>query len=127
MDEKIQSKAEQWFHYAEDDLQAAKKLFGEFNHITCFHSQQSAEKYLKGLLVLLEKEFRKSHDLNYLIDLLECDVPEEIMSAAEFLTEYSVEARYPGEFSVINDPEAQDTLQHAEKIKTFVLDKAKNL
>lgn len=121
MDNIIRSKAEQWFCYAENDLQAAKKLFGEINHITCFHCQQSAEKYLKGLLVLFDKEFRKSHDLSYLVDLLKCNVSEEIMSAAEFLTAYSVEARYPGDFPVISNQEAQDALQYAEEIKTFVL------
>ena len=53
MDKSIRENAEKWFKFADDDLQAAKKLFGEFNHITCFHCQQSAEKYLKGLLILL--------------------------------------------------------------------------
>lgn len=35
--------------YAED-LQTANKLQGEINRITCFHCQQAAEKYIKGLL-----------------------------------------------------------------------------
>jgi HEPN domain-containing protein len=123
MDKSLRENAEKWFKFADNDLQAAKKLAGEFNNIACFHCQQSAEKYLKGLLILLEKEFRKSHDLNYLLDLLECSAPEEIMSAAELLTEYSVESRYPGDFSAINDQETQDVIKEAELIKAFVLNK----
>ena len=123
MDNSIGENAAKQFKFADNDLQAAKKLYGEFNNIACFHCQQSAEKYLKGLLILLDKEFRKSHDLNYLLDLLEFSSPEVIMSAAELLTEYSVEARYPGDFSDIPNHETQEVIKNAELIKAFVLGK----
>jgi hypothetical protein len=43
----------EWISKAEDDYQAARRLGderGRFHDQVCFHCQQAAEKYLKGLL-----------------------------------------------------------------------------
>ncbi|NPV45108.1 MAG: HEPN domain-containing protein [Firmicutes bacterium] len=125
MNKKVQALVKEWFDFAEKDLKAAKKLFKEFNHITCFHCQQSSEKYIKGLLVLLQIDFRKSHNLTYLLELLGQDIPDDIMSAAEYLNEFAVEARYPGGFSTISDEEAQKALDYASNIKKYILEFAK--
>lgn len=126
MNKKVQSLVKDWFDFAEKDLKAAKKLFKEFNHITCFHSQQSSEKYIKGLLVLLQIDFRKSHNLTYLLELLNKNIPDNIMFSAEYLNEFAVEARYPGDFSTISDKETKKALEYALKIKKYVLKLAKN-
>jgi HEPN domain-containing protein len=125
MNKKIQSLVKEWFEFAEKDYKAAKKLFKEFNHITCFHCQQSSEKYIKGLLVLLQIDFRKTHNLTYLLELLNQDIPDNIMLAAEYLNEFAIEARYPGDFSTISDDETKKALDYALKIKTYILDLAK--
>ncbi len=122
---KIQSLVKEWFEFAEKDYKAAKKLFKEFNHITCFHCQQSSEKYIKGLLVLIQINFRKSHNLTYLLELLNQDIPDNIMLAAEYLNEFAVEARYPGDFSTISDNETKKALEYTQNIKTYILDLAK--
>jgi HEPN domain-containing protein len=121
MNPKIKNLANEWFQYAEQDLHAANKLLGEINHITCFHSQQAAEKYIKGLLVLRQIDFRKSHDLGYLLGLLNIEIPEKIFLASENLTEYAVEARYPGDFSSISDSEAEKAIAYANLIKNYIL------
>jgi HEPN domain-containing protein len=36
----------------------------------CYHAQQCAEKYLKAQLVLLGRDFPKTHDLGVLVALL---------------------------------------------------------
>ena len=125
MNKKIQSLVKEWFDFAEQDYKAAKKLFTEFNHITCFHCQQSSEKYIKGLLVLLQINFKKSHNLTYLLELLSQDVPDDIMLAAEYLNEFAVETRYPGDFSTISDEDTQKALDYACNIKNYILDLAK--
>ena len=125
MNKKIQSLVKEWFEFAEKDYKAAKKLFKEFNHITCFHCQQSSEKYIKGLLVLLQKDFRKSHNLTYLLELLNQDIPDNIMLAAEYLNEFAVEARYPSDFSSISNDETKKALEYALNIKAYILDLAK--
>ncbi len=125
MDRKVQLLVKDWFDFAEKDLQAAQRLYKEFNHIACFHCQQSAEKYIKGLLVLLQIDFRKSHNLSYLLELLDQDLPENILFSAEYLNEYAVEARYPGEFSSISDDETKTALKYAKEIKNFILELAR--
>lgn len=125
MNQKVQLLVKEWFDFAEKDLKAAKKLFKEFNHITCFHCQQSSEKYIKGLLVLLQIDFRKSHNLTYLLELLNQNIPDDIMFAAEYLNEFAVETRYPGDFSTISNEEAQKALDYALNIKMYILELAK--
>lgn len=108
------------------DLKAARELFENYNQIVCFHCQQSAEKYIKGFLILLQKDFKKTHNLNYLLDLIERDISDKVNEAAEYLNEYAVEARYPGEFNEINSEETQKALDYAEEIKKFIKKQTQN-
>lgn len=64
--------ASRWVRVAEDDLRSAEYLLtmgdtGPFN-VICFLAQQSAEKYLKSLLIYLAVDFAKTHDLIALIN-----------------------------------------------------------
>ena len=119
-DKKVKLLDKKWLNFAEQDLKAARELFENYNQIVCFHCQQSAEKYIKGLLILLQKDFKKTHNLNYLLDLIEKDIPDKVNEAAEYLNEYAVEARYPGEFDEIDSDETQKALKYAESIKSFI-------
>jgi HEPN domain-containing protein len=54
----------EWTRYARDDMEAAGILLEHHpgkNEIICYHCQQSAEKYLKSLLALLDKPIPRSH------------------------------------------------------------------
>lgn len=67
--------------------------------IAGFHAQQSSEKLVKAVLAVHGMAFAKSHDLEYLIDLVaqgEIAAPEGIRDA-EALTPWAVESRYEGE------------------------------
>lgn len=121
MDPKTLQLSREWFAFAENDQKAALKLVGDFNSIVCFHCQQSAEKYIKGLLIFLHIDFRKSHDLNYLLSLLDGNVPDEVFAAAEFLHEYAVETRYPGDYTSITNEETNQAIEYSHLIKQFVL------
>jgi HEPN domain-containing protein len=64
--------ASTWIRVAEDDLRSAEYLLimgdtGPFN-VICFLAQQSAEKYLKSLLVYLAADFARTHDLIPLVN-----------------------------------------------------------
>lgn len=58
-----------WVEKAEHDLTAAEHSMSladkGLTDIICFHCQQCAEKYLKGLLVLHKIPFPKTHDCVY--------------------------------------------------------------
>lgn len=66
--------------------------------LVCFLAQQSAEKYLKGLLCEEGIVFPKTHDLNKLAALLPAArrCPDGFAAILARLDRYSVEFRYPG-------------------------------
>jgi HEPN domain-containing protein len=83
----------------------------------CFHAQQAAEKSLKAVLIQHGIEFRKVHDLDYLITLLPPQAPlpsetEDIVG----LTGYAVMFRYPGDYEDITAEEHREALQLAQAV-----------
>jgi HEPN domain-containing protein len=69
-----------------------------FHDDVCFHCQQCAEKYLKGLLEELGLTVPKTHELDLLLTLLTPYHPKlrSTRRGLNFLTGFAVEARYPG-------------------------------
>ena len=64
MDSKYISK--EWFEFAKRDLESAKFLINmnpKPLEIICYHCEQSAEKYLKGYIILNENKSERTHDL----------------------------------------------------------------
>lgn len=106
------SEANRWLRFAAEDLKVAQNLLASNEsaprHI-CFLAQQSAEKALKVALVLegMDSPFR--HDLDALRNLLPNTWPvcREHSDLAQ-LTEWAVEARYPGDWE---EPTAMDAEQ----------------
>ena len=91
-----------WLRYAEEDLAIAEAIvqggIGAARH-ACWLAQQAAEKTLKAILVFLQIDFPRSHDLDLLRHLLPegWQVKSHPPDLAE-LTEWAVEARYPGDW-----------------------------
>src|SRR5262249_36104019 len=70
-----------------------------YHDLICFHCQQSAEKYLKALLVERGVPFPKTHRLEDLLLLL---LPHDaslksLRRTVVSLTRYAVDYRYPDE------------------------------
>ena len=84
---------------AEQDFAACRLLSGAAgigDAVVGFHAQQSIEKALKAVLSARMIEFRRTHDLISLLDLLQ-DHKVAAPPASEWLDElnpYAVEARY---------------------------------
>ena len=96
----LQAEVERWLRYAKEDLHAAEAGLAEsIPRHTCWLSQQAAEKSLKAALVLAGVDFPFRHDLDSLRNLLPdgWSVKELLPDLAE-LTEWAVEARYPGDW-----------------------------
>lgn len=91
----------QWVEYAEEDLILARSALRRRKPLTmgsCFHSQQSAEKYLKAILVSQDVEFPKTHDL-LILNTLCADAGIITGFSVEDLgrlSGYAVRTRYPG-------------------------------
>ena len=91
-----------WVRKAEADLEGANELALKarpLNDLICFHCQQSAEKYLKALLIERGLSFPKTHRLEDLLLLL---LPHDaslrnLRRSLVPLTRYAVDYRYPDE------------------------------
>jgi HEPN domain-containing protein len=114
-----------WIEKAEADLRTAEYLLTMKERcpfdVVCFHSQQCAEKYLKALLVQLDSEFPKTHDLVVLFNLAR-DKAGLILRVEDVqpLNRYSIEARYPGEWEPIDGIEAGSAVTMAGKVRAAV-------
>jgi len=120
----------EWINFASNDLFVAKHLFYEVNpkqlYISCYHSQQCAEKMLKAVLLSLGWELVKIHDLNKLCNLcIEKDKSfEEIQELCAFVDPYGTEAKYPNNLELY-DEITEIVIKRAEKIYNFCKAKIK--
>ena len=108
------SEANRWLRFATEDLKVAQNLLASNEaaprHI-CFLAQQAAEKALKAALVLEEMDFPFRHDLDALRNLLPNTWPvrREHSDLAQ-LTEWAVEARYPGDWEEATAMDAEQAV-----------------
>ena len=113
-----------WLSRARSNLLRAgqPKPDGVYWEDLCFDAQQAAEKALKALLLARKIEFRFVHDLGELLHLLGqggVQIPEGMLEAV-VLTEYAVEARYPGPFEPITEDEHHRSLELATAVVDWV-------
>jgi HEPN domain-containing protein len=92
----------EWVRKADDDwslAQIARRSKKPLHDGLCFHCQQCAEKYLKGLLEELGLAIAKTHDLEDLVDQLKPHHPSlrALRRGGSFLTQFAATTRYPGE------------------------------
>lgn len=111
-----------WIEHAEDDFSAAKALLQLKKPLisgSCFHAQQSAEKYLKALLLFKGLDFPKTHDLptlNTLCNKAGIITGFDLQNLVD-LTEYAVIRRYPGSQPILN--EAKEAIKISSEIRKF--------
>jgi HEPN domain-containing protein len=114
----------EWVDKAEADYAAALMLRRSrkkhTRDIVCFHLQQCVEKYLKARLVEAGATFPKTHDLEKLLDLAILHEPlwGTLRPAMASITDYAVEARYPGRS--IAPAEARSVVQKVMRIRELV-------
>ena len=118
----VPGSAEDWLRYAKSDLELARieKPEGVLLENLCFHAQQAAEKTLKAVLIFLEIDFPRTHNIRTLLDLLPegVDVPQEVEESA-ILTDYAVESRYPRNSEPVDDEEYRQVLDLAETVVSW--------
>jgi len=110
----------QWLNRAKSNLAIARQPKTEaiFWEDLCFQVQQAAEKALKAVMLSKGIKFRFVHNLSEHLTLLERSgvaLPDEVKNAA-MLTDYSVEARYPGPSEPITEQEFRNSLRIAEAV-----------
>jgi HEPN domain-containing protein len=113
----------EWLNRAKSNLMQAKsEKPGVYWEDLCFQAQQAAEKSLKALLLHRGVRFPYVHDLAELIELLEQQgesIPLGIREVAR-LTNYAVEARYPGLAEPVTWEEYEMAVTLAEEVVHWV-------
>ena len=113
----------EWVQKAEEDYNSAKWLQQApdpvYNPI-CFHAQQCIEKYLKAWLQEANVPVPKTHNLEELLALIVPTLPawSQWRPDFEIITEYAVEARYPGDAATADD--TQHAIHTCEAVRQAV-------
>ncbi len=116
----VPGSSEDWIARAIGDLALARVPLpeGGYYEDLCFHAQQAAEKAIKAVYKKHGLTFRYSHDLGELLaDLMNqgLTVPPEV-EAAQILTAYAWESRYPGLAEPVTDEEYREAIQQSDDV-----------
>ena len=113
-----------WLRYAEEDLITAETLLAQA-HIpsrqSCWFAQQAAEKALKAILIFLQTDFPRTHDLNVLRNLVPARWQlKTVHTDLARLTGWAVNARYPENMLEPTKAEATTAVKQARAVWTSV-------
>lgn len=116
----------QWLYKANEDIAVVRQLTVDhpelYTGAICYHAQQAVEKYFKAFLVYHNVDFKKVHDLDYLLLLCMKIEPADFESVnLESLNDYGVSVRYPDDFIIPTPEETSVYHEIAEKVREIVL------
>ena len=118
----------QWIIKGDHDLGTAKITIlhiPEYLDTVTFHCQQAVEKYLKAYLIFQNTTFKFSHDLIYLLELInQTDTDfEKYYDMVSELQGYAVEIRYPNETIFLSKENVEKAIIIAKNVREFVTHK----
>jgi HEPN domain-containing protein len=115
-----------WLVKALHDLATARKAAAEpdpYLDTAIYHCQQAAEKAVNGFLAFHDQSPVRTHDIELLLsmaDSFEAGFAAWV-EAAERLTRYATQYRYPGDVMEPDQDEFDQALTDAEGLVQFVL------
>ena len=117
--------AKEWFGKADEDWGLAHFLYEEKNYpeASCYHSNQAAEKLLKGFLVFHGKDIKEEFKIHNLIKLfsyckeINKKLPQKLEESCYFLNKYYIAARYPGDIEKYSWEEVKQALKAVDSIR----------
>ncbi len=124
--------AKRWLKEAEKDLEASKVLKDKnFFHLSCFHSEQCAQKALKSYLYFKGERFITIHSVGKLALISsEFDIEfRQFLTNAERLDRYYIPTRYPDALAFPATPSESYNIEDAEQAITdanLILNLVKN-
>jgi len=115
-----------WINKADHDLGSAKIIYHhlpDYFDTIAYHCQQATEKYIKAILIHKEIEFKRSHDLIYLLELLteNIEVSIEQYKKAVTLNGFSVQIRYPNKIEHLTKEELENAIGIAQEFRDFAM------
>jgi len=117
-----------WVMKAINDINIAKHELNQpdsemVTDATCFHCQQSVEKFLKAYLVMKKIDIGKTHNLEFLSELCKKQDIDFGNIDVGNLSFYAVAVRYPDEFYTPSVQEAKECFEIASAVRDFILRK----
>lgn len=124
-------KIDEWLKRARSSLARAKagKISKEILYEDlCYDAQQAVKKSLKALCIKNGIVFPKTHNIEYLLELLENNSKENYdeIKEAKILTYYAIETRYPGDYEPVEDQEYLKAIDIAARVLKWVEFKIKD-
>jgi len=116
----------EWITKAEEDFQFALISLNEnkpFHAHICFFFQQSAEKYLKALILAQSAKFQKTHDLVLLLKNCIEKTPDirSLADDCDLLATFYVETRYPVHWpATFTQEDAEQAHRASERIRNLI-------
>jgi HEPN domain-containing protein len=117
--------AREWLERADRDLGLARQTLAgasPYFEMVAYHSQQAAENALKAFLTASATPFRRTHDVTELQS--QCAAISsgfvQFVTAAQILTPYATQFRYPGGPLEPTQAEAQQAVGLADSVVHFV-------
>jgi HEPN domain-containing protein len=112
----------EWIEFAEHDYLTSKTLLTVHripNEIVAYHCQQTAEKYLKAILVQNDLAVPFIHDLLKLNREAQKVLPslKELEKTCELLTPFGTATRYPGSTMIIGPEHIPSVVAWADSIR----------
>jgi HEPN domain-containing protein len=95
----MQKSVQEWLGISEYDLETASAMLkaGRYLYVA-FMCQQAIEKLLKAIYVYSKSKLPdRTHNLLYLIDILNIDIKNSDRELLSKLNQFYLESRYPGE------------------------------
>jgi HEPN domain-containing protein len=114
-----------WIEKADHDLGTAiviNQHIPDYSDTLAFHCQQATEKYIKCLLEKHAISFKKSHDLRYLLDLLdeEISLMPELYEQIMKLNAFGVEIRYPDTRIDLSKKDRDEAIEIAKNFRDLL-------
>jgi len=113
-----------WIQDAEDELKMAQYLLeGDYFKGSCYHAQQSVEKYIKAKLLIKGWELEKTHNIKRLLAIAEDYKINIKLSDQEIVFIDSIyRGRYPAEVGLLpfGEPDKKDAQKAIEIVKKII-------
>ncbi len=123
------NRSKDWFLQAEQDLNQAKASKTEGRHEwACFAAQQSAEKAVKALHLVLGQE-AWGHVITRLLQDLPLEVPEDLVEKGKVLDNFYIPTRYANghpegpPFEHYGSLQSEEAIRYAGEVLDFVRSK----
>lgn len=117
------SEHHRWLSQAKDDFAYGVEGVEAHPRGAVWNLHQAAEKALKGLLIRVDRDFPRTHDLPRLLTLVaEFEPGADVLKEAAFLlSSFLPMARYPGDLPEINTARAREAVQASREILDWVI------